>query len=176
MTARSSRRPAWARAARSYSETVGVARWTFVLLLAAAAVGVLAGVGGYTFVYARGGSYLSDDSTACVNCHVMRPQFEGWERSSHRAVAACNDCHTPEPFLDHWFVKAMNGWHHSYAFTTGDFIEPIRITEGNHEVTEQACRNCHGELVAQVDAVGHGDDDRVSCTRCHRSVGHAHAD
>ena len=47
-----------------------------VLLLAlCAAVGLLAGLGGYTFWYARGGSDLSDDPQACVNCQVMRPPF-----------------------------------------------------------------------------------------------------
>lgn len=152
--------------------------WTVVLVLAAVAVGTLAGIGGYTFVYARGGSYLSDDSAACVNCHVMRPQYEGWLRSSHHDVAVCNDCHTPVPFLDHWTVKARNGWHHSYAFTTGYFPEPIRITEYNLATTEEACRTCHGEMVWQTDALArdHREDDTVSCTRCHRSVGHAHAD
>lgn len=150
---------------------------TSALVIAAIALGALAGVGGYTFVYARGDSYLSNDSAACVNCHVMRPQFEGWLRSSHREVAGCNDCHTPDAFFDHWIVKAENGWNHSYAFTTGDFHEPIRITARNHAVTEAACRRCHGELVAQTDALAraHRDDDAVSCTRCHRSVGHAHA-
>ena len=32
--------------------------------------GVAAGVGGFTFVYARGYSYLTNDPKACVNCHT----------------------------------------------------------------------------------------------------------
>ena len=47
--------------------------------------GVLLGV--YTFAYARGWSYLTDNPAACANCHVMREQFDGWLKSSHRAVA-----------------------------------------------------------------------------------------
>ncbi|HET9764987.1 MAG TPA: cytochrome c nitrite reductase small subunit, partial [Casimicrobiaceae bacterium] len=35
-------------------------------------VGVLAGLGGYTFLYAEGFSYMSSDPRACVNCHIMR--------------------------------------------------------------------------------------------------------
>ena len=64
-------------------------------VLLAIAVGVLTGVGMFTFGYARGASYMTNDPAACVNCHVMRDQFEGWMKSSHGKVAVCNDCHTP---------------------------------------------------------------------------------
>ena len=58
-------------------------------------IGMALGVGMYTFVYARGYSYMTDNAEACVNCHIMQEQFSGWLKSSHRAVAVCNDCHTP---------------------------------------------------------------------------------
>jgi cytochrome c nitrite reductase small subunit len=59
-------------------------------------IGLLIGIGVFTFVYARGGSYLTDKPEACVNCHVMREQYAGWVKGSHRLVAVCNDCHTPD--------------------------------------------------------------------------------
>jgi cytochrome c nitrite reductase small subunit len=43
-----------------------------LLVLFAGSVG--AGVGTFTFGYARGFSYLSADPRACVNCHVMNEQ------------------------------------------------------------------------------------------------------
>jgi hypothetical protein len=49
----------------------------------------LAGVSAYTFRYAEGFSYLKTDPKACVNCHILRPQYDGWSKSSHRAVAVC---------------------------------------------------------------------------------------
>ncbi|MGH9631976.1 MAG: ammonia-forming cytochrome c nitrite reductase subunit c552 [Bryobacteraceae bacterium] len=49
-------------------------------LMLAVIAGVPAGVGFYTFGYARGASYMTDDPKACANCHVMREQFEGEER------------------------------------------------------------------------------------------------
>jgi cytochrome c nitrite reductase small subunit len=141
-------------------------------ILLAVLVGVAAGIGGFTFVYANGGSYLTDDPRACVNCHVMTDQFQAWQVSSHRAVAACNDCHTPSSSLwSKYFVKALNGYHHSSAFTTGRFHEPIAISKRNRAVTEQQCRACHAELVASIDTV-HSERDALSCTRCHASVGH----
>jgi hypothetical protein len=35
------------------------------------AVGLLVGIDGYTFIYARGYSYLTNDPAACVNCHML---------------------------------------------------------------------------------------------------------
>lgn len=35
-------------------------------------LGLAVGVGAYTFVYARGYSYLTDNAEACVNCHIMQ--------------------------------------------------------------------------------------------------------
>lgn len=139
-----------------------------------AVLGVALGLGAFTFVYARGASYLSDDPAACANCHVMRPQFEAWQKSSHHAVAVCNDCHAPPGGVAKYYTKALNGYHHSLAFTTGDFHEPIRITSRNREITEAQCRRCHA---ATVDAMGtHGGGAGVSCIRCHDSVGHRTAD
>lgn len=137
--------------------------------------GVLVGVGGFTFSYARGGSYLTNDPKACANCHVMRDQFEGWTRSSHHSVAVCNDCHTPHDFAGKWLTKALNGWRHSFAFTTGRFEEPIRIGPRNRAITEAACRSCHAQLTAAIDHPGDtGAAQKLACLKCHWNVGHAH--
>ena len=39
--------------------------------------GLAIGLGGYTFVYAKGYSYLLNDPDACANCHIMRDQLDG---------------------------------------------------------------------------------------------------
>lgn len=120
-------------------------------LAAAAAVGLAAGLGAFTFGYARGYSYLTNDPSACANCHVMREHFDAWIKSSHKAVATCNSCHTPHALLPKYYVKAKNGFWHSFYFTTGRYPDPIRITEGNRRVTENACRECHGPIVEAID-------------------------
>lgn len=137
-------------------------------------IGAAAGVGAYTFIYARGASYLTNDPEACVNCHVMREQFDGWVKSSHRAVAVCNDCHTPPGPVAKYVTKAQNGFWHSFAFTAGRFPDEIFITERNHVVTEKACRKCHDAIVQEIDVVHASRDlsDVLSCVRCHRAVGH----
>lgn len=48
-----------------------------VAVAAALLSGAVVGIGGFTFVYARGGAYLTNDPTACANCHVMREQYQG---------------------------------------------------------------------------------------------------
>jgi cytochrome c nitrite reductase small subunit len=136
-----------------------------------ALIGLAAGVGMYTFVYARGSSYLTNDPNACANCHIMQNHFDGWIRSSHRSVAVCNDCHTPPGAVAKYMTKASNGFWHSFAFTTGIFPEPLRIKAHNREVTESACRVCHQPIVEAIDGP-HGEAGRAACVRCHRDVGH----
>lgn len=137
----------------------------------AALAGIAAGLGIYTFAYARGWSYLTNDPAACVNCHVMSDQYAGWVKSSHRAVATCNDCHTPPDLIGKYATKARNGFWHSFYFTTGRFHEPIRITPPSRAVAEGACRHCHADIVVAMDGGG-SPGGEVSCVRCHHSVGH----
>lgn len=144
----------------------GAAGWFFAVTL-----GCFVGIGVFTFVYARGASYLTDDPQACVNCHVMRPQYDGWVKSSHRMGAVCNDCHTPEGLVPKYASKAFNGFLHAAAFTTGHFPDEIQIKPHMRAITERACLKCHAEIVQAINV----SDDRagqLSCVRCHRNVGH----
>ena len=138
-----------------------------------ALLGLALGVGAYTFIYAKGGSYLTDNPAACANCHVMEEQYSGWLKSSHRNAAVCNDCHTPPDFVGKYTTKARNGFWHSYYFTTGWFEDNIHITSRGRAVTEQACRKCHQNIVEAIEGP-HGTDAQTSCIRCHNSVGHLH--
>jgi cytochrome c nitrite reductase small subunit len=144
-----------------------------MLITVAVAGGAAAGLGGYTFLYAKGASYLQNDPAACANCHVMNEQYDAWLKSSHRAVATCNDCHAPHTLVGKYMTKATNGFWHSFAFTSGRFPDPIRIKAGNLDVTEGTCRYCHAEIVDAIDSA-HGEAAKLSCVRCHRSVGHLH--
>ncbi len=134
-------------------------------------VGLTIGVGGFTFFFARGASYLTDNPEACANCHVMKTQYDAWLKSSHRSVAVCNDCHTPEGFAGKYFTKALNGFMHSYAFTSGNFPDAIFITHRNEAIADQSCRKCHADIVEAMD-VKSSDGKGTSCIRCHGAVGH----
>jgi cytochrome c nitrite reductase small subunit len=155
-------------------------RW--LVPVTAVLIGMAIGIGAFTFVYARGHSYLTNDPAACANCHIMEQQYSSWMKSSHRAVAVCNDCHTPHDLVGKYTTKARNGFWHSYYFTTGAFHEPIRATPRSLRIAEAACRDCHSGITRSLlhaepvaastaDGVEKGDDALV-CTRCHQDVGH----
>jgi len=118
-------------------------------------------------------AYMTDDPAACTNCHVMREQFDGWLKSSHQKAAVCNDCHTPPGLIGKYTVKAINGFNHSMAFTTGRFPDNIHITGRNQRVAKESCLKCHQEMTNEMNSARrHGDD--ADCVACHRNVGHAH--
>ena len=134
-------------------------------------LGLLGGVGVYTFRYAEGLSYFSTDPAACVNCHIMRPQYSAWLTSSHHTAATCIDCHLPHTFIEKYLAKAENGYRHSKEFTAQTFAEPIMIQKRGREILQANCVDCHATLVHDMTS-GHAGAREVSCVHCHASVGH----
>lgn len=147
-------------------------RWRLATFAICALIGISAGTGGYTVQYAEGLSYLSSDPKACVNCHIMRDQYDGWQKASHHAVATCNDCHVPHSLIPKYLVKAENGFWHSKGFTLQDFHEPIQIRPVSSRILNNNCIACHKDLVG--DIIGHGlaGDEVKGCVHCHACVGH----
>jgi cytochrome c nitrite reductase small subunit len=132
-------------------------------------LGVLLGLGGFTFVYGEGFSYFSTNPKACVNCHVMNDEYDSWGKSSHHAAAGCVDCHMPHDSLVSKLVaKTDNGIRHSKGFTFMDFKEPIMITPRNAEILQESCIHCHADLVHGINI----DNKQVRCVHCHAYVGH----
>ena len=80
------------------------------------------------------------------------------------------------PFGRRALSTCLNGFWHSFYFTTGTYHDPIQITETNRKVTEGACRHCHADIVETIEGPrpSHSDADKTSCLRCHVSVGHLH--
>jgi cytochrome c nitrite reductase small subunit len=157
---RSARRWRWSPSARTLA------------LIAAIALGMLAGIGSFTFRYAEGLSYFSTDPKACVNCHIMQGQFNAWQRSSHRSYAVCIECHLPHDFLPKYVAKAENGYRHAKEFTAQTFAEPIFLQERGSEILQQNCVRCHEGMVAELGPSHGPDDGSVRCVHCHAGVGH----
>lgn len=150
----------------------------------AIALGVATGVGSYTFSYAKGLSYFGTEPSACVNCHIMEPQYGGWQKASHHAVAGCIDCHLPTEPIPKYLAKAENGYRHGKLFTTQTFEEPITIKPAGHAILQANCERCHADVVHGIVGYGAFDspaagerveprsDRSLPCAHCHWTVGH----
>ena len=135
-------------------------------VLAAIVVGALTALGGYTFSYAKGFSYVSNDPAVCANCHIMENHVRAWVKSSHHTVAVCNDCHTPPGLVGKYATKALNDkmqaieaeadrqilelYRESYTRET----DPMRylILKDLFEILEKAIDRCRdaGNVVYQI--------------------------
>lgn len=144
-----------------------------VILLAA-----FIGIGLYTLKLSNAVSYLSDDPKACVNCHLMTPQYTTWQHSAHREVAHCNDCHVPQDNLfSKFYFKAKDGLYHSSIFTLRAEPQVITALEPSQEVIQNNCIRCHQDRVVDdklsasvADHAVHRTDRQ--CWECHREVPH----
>jgi cytochrome c nitrite reductase small subunit len=169
-----------------------VAAWLTAL---AVLIGIGGGIGLFTFHYAEGLSYFSNDPRECINCHIMNDQYDSWLKSPHHVYATCNDCHTPHALLPKLVTKADNGWNHSKKFTLGTWGDPIRIREVNRQRLQSNCIRCHGDFVHDVRllaaeerpdrpllldawrAICGAEDElppgqEIDCVRCHAGIGH----
>jgi len=142
------------------------------------ASGVLFGFGALTLYVGNATSYLSDDPKACMNCHVMAPQYATWERGSHARVTVCNDCHVPHNnVFSKYLFKAMDGTRHSFMFTFRLEPQVIHIHDAGTAVVQENCIRCHSSLTQNIqerfvtlDTQKHGGGKL--CWECHRETPH----
>ena len=123
-------------------------------------------------------SYLSSDPKACINCHTMNSAYATWEKSSHKSVAKCVDCHLPvDSVVEKYKAKAIDGWNHSVAFTLNSYKNNIQISEDGANRVQANCVKCHSSLSSTVTANAnryHSDKsvEGRKCWECHKHVPH----
>ncbi len=137
------------------------------LLILAIALGLVSGIGLFTFHYADGLSYFSTDPAACANCHIMNDEYASWQKGPHHASARCVDCHLPHDTAGKLLAKADNGYRHSKGFTLQDFHEPVLIKARSAAILQGNCLRCHEEFVHTILA----GNAAPECVHCHRRVG-----
>ncbi len=141
-------------------------------------LGIGMGLGFFMMKEANVVSYLSDEPTACINCHVMNAQYITWDHSSHREVATCNDCHVPhDNVFKKYFFKAKDGLYHASIFTLRQEPEAIVMHEAGQEVVHNNCIRCHKDQVTDpksISWIASHSADRLDrqCWECHREVPH----
>ena len=138
-------------------------------VLAWAAAGTSLGAGAFLGVASNATSYMSDDPRACINCHVMLPEYATWQHSSHARVATCNDCHVPHDSLaSKYLYKAKDGLRHSTVFTLRQEPQVIAAIPESRKVIQENCIKCHEQMVSTVQA----HDEERFCVDCHRETPH----
>ncbi len=140
--------------------------------------GAFIGLSFYAAIESKAVSYLSDNPDTCANCHVMTPQYTTWRNSSHREVAACNDCHVPQDnIIKKYAFKAKDGLYHASVFTSRGEPEVIRMKETGIEVVQNNCVRCHQDQVTDAKLASYVDDHvqnrtERKCWTCHQEVPH----
>ena len=161
--------PQMERGVRKLRASRGITAFGLVLSIS---IGIVLGTGGFTFYYAEGGSYLSNNPAACINCHIMNEHFSGWQQSAHHHVAVCNDCHAPHDLIGKYATKADAGFRHSKAFTFNTAAEPLRMIERSRRVVIDNCIECHRPMLDELLAAASQFDESMDCLHCHRGIGH----
>lgn len=130
----------------------------------------------FLFVQSNAVSYVSDDPKACINCHIMQPQYISWQKSSHARVASCNDCHLPhDSFARKYLFKMMDGTKHATMFTLRMEPQSIRIADMGKNVVNNNCIRCHSNYFTNALSAHNKhieNKDQRTCWECHREVPH----
>ena len=149
--------------------------WEVPVLVTA---GVFCGIGLLIIRLSNATAYLSDKPEACINCHVMIPQYATWQRGSHGRFTTCNDCHVPHDSIARkYFFKGMDGSRHSFMFTFRLEPQVIRVHEPGQKVIQENCMHCHEKLLqdsrlAEVTAPMAWHGEGRLCWDCHRETPH----
>lgn len=142
-------------------------------------LGVVVGFVAYLFYMSRMTSYLTDDPSACVNCHIMAPYYQSWQKSSHQPWTTCNDCHVPQDNIFKGYAfKAKDGLYHAAVFTLKAEPQVIRPRAASYGAIMDNCIRCHTQLNTEFVKTGMVKYAQVesgearACWDCHREVPH----
>jgi len=160
---------------KTFGEVYKEFKWIWLVFSLA---GLIVGLGLYTVYVSRAWSYISDEPAVCVNCHIMGPYYQSWQKSSHAIWATCNDCHVPQNnIINQYAFKAVDGLYHAAVFTVRAEPQVIRAREGSSEVIMVNCVRCHTLLVTEftkmnVDYQQVLKGEKKACWDCHTQVPH----
>ena len=141
--------------------------------------GLVVGLGGLFMYLLRMHTYLTDDPSACVNCHIMTPYYATWMHSSHGRDATCNDCHVPHNnIFAKYYFKAKDGMNHVRKFVTFNERQAITAEDASAGVIMDNCIRCHTQLNQEFVRSGRINymmakrGEGMACWDCHRDVPH----
>ena len=142
--------------------------------------GVIVGLGLLSLYLLRAHTYLGDEPSACMNCHIMSPYYATWMHGSHARNTTCNDCHVPQDnFIKKWWFKGKDGIGHVMAFITRGERQAIQAHAASSQVIMNNCIRCHKQLnrefvkTGRIDYMAARVGEGKACWDCHRDVPHS---
>jgi nitrate/TMAO reductase-like tetraheme cytochrome c subunit len=174
---------------------VSARRWGLGALLAAAAVGAVAGVvfwGGFNTAMEA-----TNSMAFCISCHEMKDNvYQEYVKSPHYRNASgvraiCSDCHVPKEWGPKVWrkVQASNELYHHLRGTidTPEKFEAKRAELAEHVWAtmiandSHECRNCHSwdamdhqkQTPRGAEKMQAGQKEGKTCIECHKGVAHA---
>lgn len=155
-------------------EKIKIPHIKFAIILSS---GLLTGLILFLLYISNFTSYLSDSPEACMNCHVMAPEYATWYHSSHYQTASCNDCHVPQGnLIESYGFKAIDGLKHSFFFTTGFHGQAFKMGKMGEGAVQKNCERCHLNSFSHINTVikekDHGRNKKRLCWDCHRQTPH----
>jgi len=133
------------------------------------------------------GGTAADPGTACMGCHLMRPQLNSLRAGSHGKVASCPDCHEPHDSAAHrLYAVASDGLRHLFLTSLKAAPQQIRIHRAGAEVVQANCIRCHGVAgnrpvpanltvprpMPQPNTSAHAHSSQM-CADCHGTTSHS---
>ena len=160
----------------TFTSILSSRKWSIAAIIVG---GLFCGLVGYTAYASLFVSYLSDEPTTCVNCHIMAPYYATWSHSSHSRDATCVDCHIPhENAARKWMFKGKDGMKHAAVFMTRGESQVIQAVDASSSVIMNNCIRCHEQLNTEFVKAGRVNYKMVkegegkACWDCHREVPH----
>jgi cytochrome c nitrite reductase small subunit len=108
----------------------------------------------------------------------MSSYYQGWDKSSHKNVTTCNDCHLPQNnILSKYAFKAVDGLYHTAMYVAKAEPQVIRPNKSTQGVIVENCVRCHSPLTTEFVKMDAKLDDMVegrvkACWDCHAQVPH----
>lgn len=114
----------------------------------------------------------TSQSSFCSSCHVIKKNYQSWEKSSHKK-AGCLSCHA-EPGVFGYLLARLRGFSNLSAFVNESYRLPLRSI-----VKNSSCLMCHQPRLSKTIStrgikVSHKEINQAGflCIECHPRTGH----
>ncbi len=109
----------------------------------------------------------------CNTCHIMSTRYVGWQRSTHKNVATCIQCHSGPGFVGEARAH-IEASRYLWVILTGQRSREVLKSD----VPDTSCLKCHDIDDIEVSFKAHDVDHKshaeagISCIGCHDNVSH----